>query len=195
MRATGRSRPLKPRRASTAATLDAPAPGSLAVSQDRGLSIQGVPMSARKKIQSLRLQAFQHQQGRCWYCHVQMWLRTPTELPGLPPQGADLVRCTAEHLIAKCDEGRDEPDNIVAACARCNHGRHKLKRPPPPSNYIAYVHSRMDQGNWHRRWVWTLGLIDQSMFPPTKFQRRPVRNCRSSPQDGTKPASPMKRMN
>ena len=88
------------------------------------------------KIKNLRLQAFQHQDGRCWYCNVHMWLSTPAELPGIPKRAARLLQCTAEHLIAQRDGGQDLANNVVAACAHCNHTRHKRKNPPPPNAYL-----------------------------------------------------------
>jgi 5-methylcytosine-specific restriction endonuclease McrA len=40
--------------------------------------------------------------------------------------------CTAEHLVARMDGGRDTRDNIVAACRRCNAARHQLGLGPAP---------------------------------------------------------------
>ncbi|WP_446719574.1 HNH endonuclease [Hydrogenophaga sp. OTU3427] len=113
-----------------------------------------------KKIQSLRLHAFQQQCGRCWYCGVQMWHLSPEELPGVPARAASRLRCTAEHLIAQCDGGCDEPDNVVAACAHCNQTRHKRKKPPAPELYLADVRKRLSRGEWHLPWVRALGLLD-----------------------------------
>lgn len=42
----------------------------------------------QSKIQNLRFQAFPRQQGRCWYCGVQMWHKDPAELPDIPSKGA-----------------------------------------------------------------------------------------------------------
>ena len=61
------------------------------------------------KIQNPRLRAFQQQQGRCRYCGVQMWHRDPVELPGIPAKRSSRLRCTAEHLQARCDGGRKKP--------------------------------------------------------------------------------------
>lgn len=111
------------------------------------------------KIQNLRLQAYQHQQGRCWYCGVQMWQRDPAELPGIPRKNASRLRCTAEHLLAQCEGGRDKASNVVAACAHCNHTRHKRKHPPQPDLYLAEVRKRVARGRWHAPWVRSLGLL------------------------------------
>lgn len=111
------------------------------------------------KIQNLRLQAFQHQRGRCWYCGVQMWHSDLAELPGIPKRAARLLQCTAEHLIARSDGGQDVANNVVAACAHCNHTRHKRKNPPPPNAYLADIRKRVALGGWHQDWVRSLGLL------------------------------------
>lgn len=48
---------------------------------------------------------------------------------------ASKFQCTAEHLRARCDGGKDWPRNIVAACLSCNTGRHQLKNPPSPQEH------------------------------------------------------------
>jgi 5-methylcytosine-specific restriction endonuclease McrA len=114
------------------------------------------------KIQNLRLRAFQQQQGRCWYCGVQMWHRDPAELPGIPAKNSSRLRCTAEHLQARCDGGRHEASNVVAACAYCNHTRHKIKPPPAPNTYFQRIRKKIAQGGWHPGWVRSLGLLSVS---------------------------------
>lgn len=111
------------------------------------------------KIQSLRLQAFQQQGGRCWYCDVRMWHLSPAELPIVSIRGASRLRCTAEHLVARCDGGKDEASNVVAACAHCNHTRHKRKNPPNPEVYLVDVRKRLSRGGWHQPWVLDRGLL------------------------------------
>ncbi len=111
------------------------------------------------KIQNLRLRAFQQQHGRCWYCGVQMWHHDPAELPGIPVKSAWRLRCTAEHLLAQCDGGRDEASNVVAACAHCNHTRHKRKNPPEPNAFLVDIRMRVARGGWHFPWVRSLGLL------------------------------------
>ena len=98
-------------------------------------------------LKKLRLIAFQNQHGRCCYCNMPMWVISPAELP-LRPRLAALFRCTAEHLVARQDGGRDEPNNIAAACWLCNQRRHRRKRAPPPDAYRALVSRRMAQGLW-----------------------------------------------
>lgn len=118
-------------------------------------------MSSSHRIQVLRRQAFERQGGRCYYCGVYMWLASPAELPGAPrtPSGWQKLRCTAEHLEPQSEGGRHTPENITAACALCNHTRHKRKRPPEPQAYRAEVRRRMKRGAWHQRWVHERGLV------------------------------------
>jgi len=123
------------------------------------------------KIQKLRLQAFQQQQGRCWYCSVQMWHSDPEELPGISPKAARRLQCTAEHLVAQSTGGRDVAENVVAACAHCNHTRHKRKNPPPPDAYLSYVRQRLEQGGWHHTWVKSCGLLAEGMDREVRANR------------------------
>lgn len=93
----------------------------------------------RSRVQSHRLLAFQRQHGCCCYCGVPMWLHAAAELPAAAgsPGGAHELRCTAEHLVPRSNGGTDRLENIAAACARCNHTRHRRKRPPPPRKRAA----------------------------------------------------------
>ncbi|WP_376767606.1 HNH endonuclease signature motif containing protein [Rhizobium leguminosarum] len=59
------------------------------------------------------------------------------------------LRCTAEHLKARRDGGRDIAGNIVAACQFCNGIRHRKKRPKDAASYANFVRSRLEQGRWH----------------------------------------------
>lgn len=111
------------------------------------------------KIQALRRKAFDSQRGRCWYCRVKMWLDSPAELPGVPSSSSSRLHCTAEHLHAQCDGGRDVAGNIVAACRLCNLTRHRRKKPPTPEAYMADVRRRVGRGGWHHPWVRDLGLL------------------------------------
>lgn len=110
------------------------------------------------KIKNLRLKAFQHQQGCCWYCGVQMWHHDPAELPGIPAKSASRLRCTAEHLQARCDGGRDEASNVVAACEHCNQTRHRLRPPPHPNAHLKGIRKQIAHGGWHPGWVRSSGL-------------------------------------
>ncbi|WP_397510245.1 MULTISPECIES: HNH endonuclease [Rhizobium] len=64
-------------------------------------------------------------------------------------RAASHFRCTAEHLQARCDGGRDTEENVVAACLHCNKNRHKRKRPKDAVSYKNLVRSRMERGLWH----------------------------------------------
>lgn len=99
------------------------------------------------KLRQLRTLAYHAQDGRCWYCGARMWLSVPEEL-GLRPRSAKPLQCTAEHLIARQDGGRDVAGNIAAACWLCNHRRHQRKSPPSPGAYKALVQRRLAKGKW-----------------------------------------------
>lgn len=103
------------------------------------------------KLQQLRTEAFHAQRGLCCYCGLPMWQTSPDELKpfGLRARTAAPLRCTAEHLIAQQDGGKDVARNIAAACWLCNTRRHKRKSPPPPDAYRAFVGRRMAKGKWH----------------------------------------------
>jgi len=103
------------------------------------------------KLQRLRIRAFHAQRGRCCYCGLPMWNNSPDELKtlGLHSRTAAPLRCTAEHLVAQQDGGKDVANNIAAACWLCNTRRHKRKSPPPPAAYRAFVQQRLVKGKWH----------------------------------------------
>ncbi|WP_296280672.1 HNH endonuclease signature motif containing protein [Pseudoxanthomonas sp.] len=78
-----------------------------------------------------------------------MWQGSPTEL-GLPSKLGRWYQCTAEHLIARQDGGKNTPVNVVAACRLCNLRRHQRPTPAPsPETYKALVQRRMAAGRWH----------------------------------------------
>ena len=85
----------------------------------------------------LRRQAFINQHCRCFYCHLPIWQKGVERFAkrlGLSLEQARLSKCTAEHLQARSDGGRDIPGNIAAACAWCNHHRHagRVTNAPDP---------------------------------------------------------------
>ncbi|WP_245851516.1 HNH endonuclease [Pseudomonas segetis] len=57
-------------------------------------------------------------------------------------------QCTAEHLRARQDGGKDSSLNIAAACKRCNRLRHSRKTAPSPSDYQRFVQKRLNTGGW-----------------------------------------------
>jgi hypothetical protein len=113
------------------------------------LSFQREPMS---NIKRLRARAFHCQGGRCYYCGLPMWSEAPpalSEVGGVKFLTSAALRCTAEHLVAKCEGGRDQATNIVAACSFCNRGRHQRKCPLPPQDFAELVRGRLAKGKWH----------------------------------------------
>lgn len=104
------------------------------------------------RIEKSRLQAYHRQNGLCFYCQKPLWLNDPKEFAsrtGLTLRQARLLQCTAEHLSAKKDGGRDDPANIAAACLFCNRTRHICKSPLSPKSYKDFVQSRISKGKWN----------------------------------------------
>jgi len=92
------------------------------------------------------------QAGRCCYCAYPMWENNPelfarTNNISLPQ--AKRFKCTAEHLIARKDGGKDEAANIVAACLWCNLKRHNRKLDLSPQAFRGLVQRRTSKGLWH----------------------------------------------
>jgi len=106
-----------------------------------------------KTLVKLRNVAYVRQQGRCFYCGCPMPLSNNldafAQATGLSLSLSRQLVCTAEHLKAKSEGGRDTGDNIVAACLVCNQRRHKRKTAPDPSRYKALVTQRLHKGKWH----------------------------------------------
>lgn len=102
-------------------------------------------------LRQLRSRAFERQHGLCFYCGLPMWLTSSDEITclGVPSGAATPMQCTAEHLIARKDGGRDTSDNIVAACVLCNTRRHQRKTPPAPHTHQERVRKRVAKGKWH----------------------------------------------
>lgn len=90
------------------------------------------------KIIHLRRMASKKQGRRCYYC---------TRVMGSRAQ----LRCTAEHLIARSDQGRDSKTNIVAACNFCNAMRHRLFPQLIAREYAAIVRKLVDLNQWHEQ--------------------------------------------
>jgi HNH endonuclease len=105
-------------------------------------------MGALKHIRQRKMIA---QGGRCYYCGLPMWDdAVPTDLRGSDTirSAPKVLRCTAEHLLARSDGGGDTTDNIVAACLYCNTQRHRRKRPLSPDKHRIHVRARMEAGRW-----------------------------------------------
>lgn len=107
-----------------------------------------------KTLSKLRRQAFARQHGRCFYCGMPIWEshgKAFARQLGISQAIARHLRCTAEHLRARQDGGRDEPANIAAACTWCNQQRHAAGRAPAPSPDIhrAAVRRHVGRSEWH----------------------------------------------
>lgn len=103
-------------------------------------------------LKNIRKSAFTQQNGKCCYCGFHMWQDSAesfAKLHGITVKQARHFQCTAEHLLARQDGGRDVRENIAAACIRCNQLRHKRKYPMAPEQYQQHVISRVHKGGWH----------------------------------------------
>ena len=115
--------------------------------------LKGTLMSS--PLAKYRHSAYVAQAGCCFYCGLPMWEDKPESFAralGLTQGQARMLRSTAEHLHARCDGGRDARENIVAACAHCNHKRHlgrKVARDWPA--HKAWVQRRLSAGAWFDR--------------------------------------------
>ena len=102
-----------------------------------------------------RKQALIRQDGRCCYCKLpvvpQSNLNDFASVHGLSKANAKALQCTAEHLQARCDGGRDKANNIAAACITCNQRRHRMNPAPTPDRYRQIVQRQMERGIWHKR--------------------------------------------
>jgi len=102
----------------------------------------------------LRNRAYRNQHGRCYYCGRAMWLADPQSFARsyrLTLHEARQLQATAEHLIARCDGGKDTECNIVAACRCCNCRRHRRKTALSPERYRGLVQRRIAAGKWYAR--------------------------------------------
>lgn len=99
----------------------------------------------------LRHRAFIAQSGCCIYCDRHMWEKNPEAFARtyrLSVRQAQAFQCTAEHLQAKQDGGKDSDRNIVAACRYCNQHRHLRKQPPDPLAHRERVQKLLNNGKW-----------------------------------------------
>ena len=80
-----------------------------------------------------------------------MWNKSPEELAvryQVPTSKVKPLKCTAEHLEARQDGGRDSKSNVVAACYFCNSHSHKAKTPKDPSKFREKEQLRMAKSAW-----------------------------------------------
>jgi len=106
------------------------------------------------KLSKPRFNAFLNQSGRCYYCESPLWLDDKVGFAirySLSVSMAEKFRCTAEHLVARCDGGDNNQSNIVAACIFCNRTRHRIKCPPSPPQFKEHVQRRLNKGKWHNK--------------------------------------------
>lgn len=104
----------------------------------------------------LRARAFHRQSGCCFYCRYPMWEDSPEAFATthhLTLRQARRLQCTAEHLHARMDGGRDVEGNIVAACRACNACRHHRKVARDAAHHRQYVERLVGQGRWHPAWL------------------------------------------
>jgi HNH endonuclease len=99
-----------------------------------------------------RKSAYITQSGRCFYCDCLMWENNPESFAksnNISPPQAKWLKCTAEHLEARKDGGKDAAKNIVAACLWCNRKRHSRKLDLSPQAFQLLVKQRVRKGRWH----------------------------------------------
>ena len=116
-----------------------------------------------KNLQRARALAFHRQCGLCCYCKDPMWLRDPLDFAlqyGITIPQALQRQGTAEHILAKCDGGRNGADNISAACRCCNQRRHRRSRALDSLRFADFVQLRMLNGRWHHA-----SLLDRMPSP------------------------------
>lgn len=114
------------------------------------------------RIKNYRDHSFKAQQGRCYYCDCQMWMDDDLgfcQRYSLTKAQAVSFRCTAEHIVAKCEGGKDSATNIAAACAWCNKLRHARKQAMQPTQFRNHVARRIRRGGWHGLNVVARGLL------------------------------------
>ena len=95
-------------------------------------------MRSNLKIIHLRRIAAKKQAHRCYYCNRQM---------GKAAQ----LSCTAEHLVARADHGKDSKSNIVAACKFCNSMRHRSYGHLTVPEYLQQVRALVSSHRWHEQ--------------------------------------------
>ena len=105
-----------------------------------------------KKLSTIRNIQICRQNETCYYCCQPIWHRDLSDFAsrhGITRKKAELLRATAEHLVARSEGGHDALHNIVAACWFCNTRRHRAKRPLSPDAYSTKVRARLAKGRWH----------------------------------------------
>jgi hypothetical protein len=101
-----------------------------------------------------RHQAHIQQGCKCFYCQLPVWETSPEEIDVGRPLRSKLakhLKCTAEHLVARQDGGKDGRGNIVAACWWCNKTRHRGRPSTAPDamTHKANIAKLVAQGRGH----------------------------------------------
>lgn len=99
-----------------------------------------------------RNKSYHQQNGLCIYCEKPMWLKDShafAKQQSISLKQAKKFQCTAEHLIARQDDGKDTADNIVAACHFCNQLRHKRRKVLDPIAFKKFVIKRVVKERWN----------------------------------------------
>jgi hypothetical protein len=109
---------------------------------------------SRKKLQLLRVEASKRQNHRCFYCDYPMWHNNSDQFcreHNVPQHLSEHLRCTAEHLSARQDNGQDTASNIVASCAWCNKFRHHCRpnKAPDPFSHRNRIRHLVSKGRGH----------------------------------------------
>ncbi len=105
-------------------------------------------------IRRLRQQAYNHQNGLCYYCQFPMWTVSCSEFAqvhSLSLGAASQFQCSAEHLVPVAQGGRNTSDNIVATCIFCNRTRHKSRVARTPEEFADLVRKRVAARRWNRK--------------------------------------------
>jgi hypothetical protein len=124
-------------------------------------------MPSKNKLKMLKTNAALQQEWRCFYCQLPMWEDNLGEFIvryGISPGLAKRFQCTAEHVEARCDGGKDIAKNIVAACLFCNATRHKAKHPLDATKHLTVVRRRLAKGRWHPPQV--MATLGKRRMPP-----------------------------
>lgn len=107
------------------------------LSAPQAQSKEPIMRSSHIKIIHLRLKAAKKQSRHCYYCNCLMTNRQPQ------------LSCTAEHLVARSNHGKNSSSNIVAACKFCNVMRHRQFANLSPLEYAAAVKELVNGNRWH----------------------------------------------
>ena len=100
----------------------------------------------------IRNRQLRAQGGQCYYCEQPVWLQDINGFCAaydLNKDQARLLKCTAEHLIARRDGGLDTDVNIVAACHYCNQARHGGEEALEWRDFLLFVRKELTAGRWH----------------------------------------------